>query len=72
MFKEEVNGAEVVLSLSVDSHQPEIERWSERLALRVADVPDDYKSWYLLGHARLKLGLFQEAAEAFIHWSNHC
>ena len=61
----DVVGAEDVLILSVDTHRAAIESWARRLELRVEGQTEDAKSWYLLGHARLKLGLHRPAAEAF-------
>jgi cytochrome c-type biogenesis protein CcmH len=61
----DVAGAEDVMMLSPQTHAPAIQSWSEKLAQRVAEAPGDAKSWYLLGHARLKLREYQPAAEAF-------
>lgn len=61
----EVVGAAVVLQLDPVAQTAELERWRERLGRRVADEPDDAQSWYLLGIARLQLGDFGAAAEAF-------
>ena len=62
---QEIRGAEVVLTLSSQEQQAEIQRWQEKLAKRVAVAPQDSKSWYLLGHTFLKLSNYGAAAEAF-------
>jgi len=61
----DVVGAEDIMMMSPDTHRALIENWSQRLAQRVQDEPDDAKSWYLLGHTYLKLGGYQQAAQAF-------
>ena len=59
-----LRGADAVLALADDQHA-ELARWKQVLEARVAAQPDDAKSWYLLGHARLKASQFSAAAEAF-------
>ena len=60
-----LTGAEELLSLDSAEDSAEIAGWRERLIDRVDARPGDAKSWYLLGHADLKLGRFSSAAEAF-------
>lgn len=62
---EALKGAEVVMRLDPDSERDALDAWALRLGDRVADKPEDAKSWYLLGHTRLKQSEFQAAAEAF-------
>ena len=62
---EEIRGAEAVLSLSSDTDAPVIESWRRRLAVRVESAPEDTQSWFLLGHAQLKLRDFAAAAQSF-------
>ncbi len=64
-----IQGAQAVLSASADDIA-ELQSWQIRLSAWVADHPQDNNSWYLLGHAYLKLDLFAEAAEAFASASN--
>ena len=61
----EIRGAEAVLELSMEADEADILSWQGRLENWLADNADDAKSWYLLGHSRLKLGNFSQAAEAF-------
>jgi cytochrome c-type biogenesis protein CcmH len=58
-------GASEVLRLDPAEDRVALERWRDRLARRVARTPGDGQSWYLLGVARLQLGDFAPAAEAF-------
>lgn len=60
-----LRGAEEVMQLQVPDQQAEVVRWKEILTERVKGVPEDSKSWYLLGHTHLKLGEFSAAAESF-------
>ena len=60
-----VQGAEIVLSLDETLQSEELRVWQERLQARLADAPEDAKSWYLFGHVQLKLGLPEDAAQAF-------
>lgn len=60
---QDIRGAEEVLTLSADDVA--LQSWQRRLAARTEAVPDDSKSWYLLGHVYLKLGAFADSAEAF-------
>jgi cytochrome c-type biogenesis protein CcmH len=59
-----LRGAEIVLAAS-DEDSAELLLWQQRLLQRVADVPGDHMSWYLLGHTHLKLDQFEQAAQAF-------
>jgi len=61
---QQIRGAEEVLTLSSDDGVG-LQSWALKLEERVGNAPDDGKSWYLLGHAHLKLGRFADAAEAF-------
>jgi len=65
---QQIRGAEEVLSLANDDVA--VQSWALKLQERVSNAPDDGKSWYLLGHARLKLGQFADAAEAFASTDN--
>ena len=58
-------GAEAVMGLDARTQSAELEVWQGRLASRVAVKPEDAQSWYLLGHARLQLQRYPQAAEAF-------
>lgn len=60
-----ISGAEVVLELDGREDAAALAGWRERLAERVDARPGDARSWYLLGHADLKLAHFAAAAEAF-------
>lgn len=60
-----VKGAEIVLSLDATEQSDELRLWQKRLRSRLADAPEDAKSWYLFGHALLKLGQPMKAAQAF-------
>ena len=60
-----VQGAEVVLTLDESQQGEELRAWQQRLQDRVANAPDDAKSWYLLGHTLLKLGDLLNAVQAF-------
>jgi cytochrome c-type biogenesis protein CcmH len=60
-----IQGAEVVLTLDESQQGEELRAWQQRLQDRVADAPDDAKSWYLLGHTLLKLGDLLNAVQAF-------
>lgn len=39
--------------------------WAQRLEAHLAHHPDDAKSWYLLGHARMRQGNYRAAVTAF-------
>jgi cytochrome c-type biogenesis protein CcmH len=65
---QQIRGAEEVLSLANDDVA--VQSWALKLQERVGNAPDDGKSWYLLGHARLKLGQFADAAQAFASTDN--
>lgn len=60
-----IQGAEVVLALDESQQGEELGAWQQRLQDRVANAPDDAKSWYLLGHTLLKLGDLLNAVQAF-------
>ena len=60
-----IQGAEVVLTLDESQQGEELRAWQQRLQDRVANAPDDAKSWYLLGHTLLKLGDLLNAVQAF-------
>ncbi len=57
--------AEQIFELDPSRDQAALGEWRERFETRVAQQPDDAKSWYLLGHVDLRLGRFASAAEAF-------
>jgi len=61
----QIAGASEVLSLDPQTDRVRIERWRDRLEGRVAARPADGQSWFLLGAARLQLGNFAAAADAF-------
>jgi cytochrome c-type biogenesis protein CcmH len=61
----EIAGAEALLRLNPHTQAAELQDWQARLEARVADKSEDAQSWYLLGHARLALGRYPRAAEAF-------
>jgi len=63
-FLGELEGAEIVLTTAPED-RTQLESWRQRLSARVKDVSTDDKSWYLLGHAHLKLGNFGDARRAF-------
>ena len=58
-------GAEAIFDLDPAADKAALSEWRDRLEARVDAKPDDTKSWYLLGHADLRLGFFAGAAEAF-------
>ncbi len=60
-----VAGAEALLALDPASDSEGLDEWRERLQQRVDARPDDARSWFLLGHANLRLARFTAAAEAF-------
>ncbi len=60
----DIAGASVVLQLDPVAERPQLEDWRDRLARRVAREPEDTRSWYLLGIARLQLAEYPAAAEA--------
>jgi cytochrome c-type biogenesis protein CcmH len=63
-YLSELEGAEIILTTSADE-VAQLQSWGSRLAARVAQVPGDDRSWYLLGHAHLKLAEFADARRAF-------
>ena len=60
-----IQGAQAILSLSAEDDAVELQSWQMVLNAWLADRPDDAPSWYLLGHAHLKLGDFGQAERAF-------
>lgn len=58
-------GAEEIFQLDPTADKAALNEWRQRLEARVDARPKDAKSWYLLGHADLRLGSFAGAAEAF-------
>lgn len=60
-----IQGAEVVLTLDESQQGEALRVWQQRLQDRVANAPEDAKSWYLLGHTLLKLGDLPNAVQAF-------
>lgn len=54
-----------VLTLDAGSQRSRIRELADALTQRTVDHPDDHQSWYLLGHAHLKLDRFAAAASAF-------
>ena len=60
-----IQGAQAILSLSAEDDAAELQSWQMVLNAWLADRPDDAPSWYLLGHAHLKLGDFGQAERAF-------
>lgn len=60
-----IQGAQAILGLSGEQSSDELRRWQGRLGQWLTSQPDDAQSWYLLGHAHLKLGEFSLAAAAF-------
>ena len=60
-----IQGAEVVLTLDETTQSDRLGSWRERLQERLNRNPEDAKSWYLLGHAALKLSDASAAAQAF-------
>ena len=60
-----IQGAQAILSLSAEDDAAELQSWQMVLNAWLADRPDDAPSWYLLGHAHLKLGDFRQAERAF-------
>ncbi len=60
-----IQGAQAILSLSAQDDAAELQSWQMVLNSWLADRPDDAPSWYLLGHAHLKLGDFGQAERAF-------
>ena len=61
----EVVGAEELLGLDAVKDSVILRGWVGRLTHRVGTDEKDGKSWYLLGHAHLKLGEYRRAADAF-------
>ena len=60
-----IQGAQAILALSPEDDSAELQSWQMVLSAWLADQPDDAPSWYLLGHAHLKLGEFGRAERAF-------
>ena len=61
----DVFGAEEILQLDPNKELEKLLYWRTNLIRRVATKPGDAESWYLLGHVRLLLQSYYEAAEAF-------
>lgn len=60
-----IQGAQAIMALSPEDDSAELQRWQMVLSAWLADQRDDAPSWYLLGHAHLKLGEFGQAERAF-------
>ena len=60
-----IQGAQAIMALSPEDDSAELQRWQIVLSAWLADQRDDAPSWYLLGHAHLKLGEFGQAERAF-------
>jgi cytochrome c-type biogenesis protein CcmI len=60
-----IQGAQEILALSPEDGGEELRDWQNRLGQWLATQPEDAQSWYLLGHAHLKLGEFSLASSAF-------
>ena len=60
-----VAGAEALLALDPAADADGLNDWRLRLEERVDARPKDARSWYLLGHANLRLARFAASAEAF-------
>ena len=60
-----IQGAQEVLALSPEDDLEALQRWQALLTDWLANTPDDAQSWYLLGHAYLKQGIFDRAESAF-------
>lgn len=60
-----IQGAQDVLTLSPDQDAEALAGWQVKLSQWLVDEPDDAQSWYLLGHAHLKLAEFDQAERAF-------
>ncbi len=61
----EIEGAEELLALDSAQEALSLEKWEKRLTKRVQEDNEDGKSWYLLGHAHLKVGAYGKASDAF-------
>ena len=61
----EIKGAEQLLALDPEQEKLALEDWTKRLVQRVERREGDGKSWYLLGHAHLKVGSYGKASDAF-------
>ena len=60
-----IQGAQQILALSPEDSGAALRDWQLRLGQWLAGEPEDAQSWYLLGHAHLKLGEFSLASSAF-------
>ena len=60
-----IQGAQEILALSPEDSGDDLRNWQSRLGQWLAAQPEDAQSWYLLGHAHLKLGEFSLASRAF-------
>jgi cytochrome c-type biogenesis protein CcmH len=60
-----IQGAQQILALAPEDSGDVLRDWQSRLGEWLAGKPEDAQSWYLLGHAHLKLGEFSLASSAF-------
>ena len=60
-----IQGAQAILALSPEDDSAKLQSWRIVLSDWLVDQPEDAPSWYLLGHAHLKLGEFDQAERAF-------
>ena len=60
-----IQGAQQILALAPEESGDALRNWQLRLGEWLAGEPEDAQSWYLLGHAHLKLGEFSRASSAF-------
>ncbi|NCF77924.1 MAG: hypothetical protein GWP45_12110, partial [Proteobacteria bacterium] len=60
-----IQGAQEVLALSPENDLEALQRWQTLLTEWLVEEPADAQSWYLLGHAHLKQGVFSSAERAF-------
>ena len=60
-----VRGAEELLSFDPERDKAKIEEWIVRLSTNVIREPTESNTWYLLGHAYLKVGRYKLANGAF-------
>jgi cytochrome c-type biogenesis protein CcmH len=60
-----IQGAQQILALAPEESGDVLRDWQSRLGEWLAGEPEDAQSWYLLGHAHLKLGEFSRASSAF-------
>lgn len=60
-----IQGAQEILALDPEDNGDALRNWQSRLGEWLVSEPQDAQSWYLLGHAHLKLGEFSLASSAF-------